>query len=408
MTFSDSLAEATQDGICTLIDGFGRFSELMKRTGIAPGSQFSVNYWRALSRRVCNKEQPGEDPPIEGGQCPVQYNVTVTWTRSTGFSCTMAPQSVLRTVWGPITGLSIENLEPDEPVNPSWRIELTCFGNGPTPTAQPVKVLVSQFTNAGDSCPDPEIQDVSIARVDGLPDDCPGYIPPNPPPPGWNNIIINNFTWVNNEGDVINEGDLGLIFGFAYFNDSFDLDVPIKVDVGGINFNGTFNFDRGAFEFDFSRDIINNNGPPGLRPPDGPGGDAPPSLPGAPDSPDDIEPDPDVREDDDNEDGEDEGESRIVALRVVVTAVNNESIGTFIQRSNPDIAIPNYGYVQFFIPTGEGEGGWTADIPIKNANHFVPCPWPEGATNARGTARQGVSWTIQALRSKISTKITYP
>lgn len=368
----------------------------------------SANYWRALNRQLCNKEQPGGDEPIEGGQCPVKYNVDVTRQESNSFACALQTNTRRRTVFGPISDISLFKVPPIQATNQTWRIELTCYGQGTVPTASPVKVLVAEFLNVGTNCPDPKITDVQIARVDGLPDDCPGYVPGPPPPPGWNKPVVNNFTWITNNGDVINEGDLNLELGFAYINADFDIEIPVKIDVGGINFNANFNFDKGAFNIDFSRDITNNFGDRIVRRPDGDDRELPDSDDDAPDSDDDIEEDPDVIEDDESLDGDDEGESRIIAARVVVTSVNNKSIGELVQGRNPNIGIPNYGFVQFFIPTDGDEGGWTQDIAVKNKNMFIPCPWLDGATRVRGTPRPGVSWTIGVLRSKDSNKVTYP
>lgn len=407
MTFAESLAGATQQGACALIDASANFFALIKRVPIPVGSAAAENYWRALGRKVCNKEDPGGPPPVEGGQCPgVRYKVEGAVKYKFNPACETTSPSFVGFVYGPISGL-FSRLRIISPGSEVFDAVAVAYETADAPN--PTEIVLGSFSRNNLECdPTSELVDVTISPPPGEVDDCPGYIPPPPPPPGWNQVIINNFTWINNAGDVVNEGDLNLEFGLAYINADLDLEMPVKIDVGGISFNGTFNFDRGAFEFDFSRDVVNNFGPPSPRPPDGADPNPGPPLPNNPDKPGDIEPDPDVDEGDDSGDGDDEGVDRIVAARVVVNSVNSESIGTFIQNRNPDIAIPNYGYIQFFIETEGGFGGWTADIPVKNANHFIPCPWPDGATNVRGTPRRGVLWGIQALRSSIPTKRIFP
>lgn len=409
MTFSESLASATKSGLCTVISGFGAYARMHDRVfGKIDPLPSWANYWKALNRQLCNKDQPGGDDPWSGGGCDgVAYKITSVIQTYPSSACSpFLPSPRVNTLYGPIRAVYIA---PDPtPISPTrWSYYITARQ---TPTGPIVTDSYHAFSNPQlGNCPDPRLIDVDVVRLDGSPNqECDEQIlPPPPPPPGWNNIVINNFTWINNNGDVINEGDLNLEFGFAYLSADFDIEIPVKVDVGGINFNGTFNFDKGAFEIDFSRDVVNNINI-NLRRPDGDDRDLPDPLPDNPERPDDIEDDPDIIEDDEDDDAEEEGESRILAVRVVVSSVDNKSIGVFIQNKNPDIAIPNYGYIQFFIPTFDGEGAWSEDIPVKNANAFITCPWPDGATKVRGTPRAGVLWAIQALRANISTKIVFP
>lgn len=408
MGFTDALQDQIKDSTCALIGVMESAARGLDRVVGGLGTGSFVNLWKQLNRSACDRKDPPTDPPPEGGQCDnVRYNVTVTWDRSTGFSCTFQQNSITRTVWGQITDLTIERVPPIVSTNQTWRIDLVCRGAGTSPGAPGTKVLVSQFTNGGNSCRDPKIVDVQITRVDGL-TDCPGYLPPPPPAPGWNIINVNNFTWVDDSGDTVVE-DLKLTFGFAYINADLDIEMPVKVDVGGINFNGHFNFEKGAFEFDFGDINFNFNRPdnPDVRQPDNDGRELPAPDPGTPDNPDDVEPDPDVIEDDEPEGEEIVRTSTIAAIRVVVTDTG-DFVDELFQNKNPNIAIPNYGYVQFFIRTEVDAGGWTADIPVKNRNHYIECPSQFGALLVRGTPRPGVSWTIKAYRKITRDVVAFP
>lgn len=423
MNFAQALADATANALCSVIDDFRRFTEMHRRIfGRIDPLPNQVPYWRALNRRLCDKPEPGGDPPPIGGQCPcVKYEIRATVRRYTLiFPDNVCGENtnaeITREVWGEVENVYIQRVGT---TGNTWGVRAVCrgltvndpegVGCKPSGVDRQLGTFNSSALGTDGACPEPELLNVEVVRSDGQPpEECDLLpLPPLPPPDGWNNVIINNFTWIDNSGNTVIE-NLGLTFGFAYFNDSFDLDIPVKVDIGGINFNGTFNFDRGAFNFDFSRNFAGDGGDLIIRLPGSGDITLPSPVDGSPDRGEEIEPDPNVDEDDDSGEDEEGGVSRIVAARVVVTAVNNKAIGTFFQQRNPDIAIPNYGYISFFIPTSGSEGGWTHDIPIKNANNFIPCPWEDGATAVRGTARDGVSWSIQALRKTVSTKVIYP
>lgn len=424
MTFAESIGQASKQALCGVIDTFEGLSAMNDLTfGRIPGPLPSAtNFWRGLNRRVCDKDEPGGAPPGSGGQCPcVRYRVETNIERQTlqlpDNKCGVGtPVAGSRDVYGPVTSVFIRKTNSS---STSWGIYAMCRGlttNDPGGAGCRASIVERQLgtfsssaTGTDGPCPEPQLLSYRMIRIDGQPEqDCDREWNPPPPPRDWNKVVINNFTWITNNGDTINEGDANFEFGFAYIDLDADFKIPVKVDVGGISFNGNFNFDKGAFEFDFSRDIINNNGGDvNIRNPDNDGRELPDSDPDAPDRIDDVEPDPDVIEDDEREDDDTVERSRIVAARVVVNQTGN-FVDELFQNRNPNIAIPNYGYIQFFIQTGETEGGWTADIPVKNKNHYIPCPVPEGALFVRGTPRNGVNWSIQAYRKRLEGKVTFP
>lgn len=408
-SFSEALADATQKTLCSVINSFQSATEIFSRIpGDAP-ARSAYNYWRSMNRRLCDEPVDGPPPPPEEGQCDgVLYYLEFSLDKSTNNStCARQTVQVGAQGYGPIKSYRLQQ-KFNQFGAESYDILVTWRGGNASNPVQ--ERLFGNVTNSGSgSCPPIQILDVSIERPDGQPDDCGEPVLPGPPPPGWNVVNNYNFTWNDNSNNTVNEfGDF--TFGFAYVDVDNDLKIPVKVDVGGISFNGTFNVDLGGFSFDFGDDITNNyNGDnPDFRPPRGDDRILPPTLPGNPSNPGDVPDDPGLIDDRDDPDEDVRNESRIVAVRIVTTQVNNKAIGEVIQTYNPNIKIPDLGLVQFLVQTDETAGAWTEDIPVKSLNAFIPCPWPDGALDVRATPRQGVFWSIQALRKRDARRISFP
>jgi len=107
--------------------------------------------------------------------------------------------------------------------------------------------------------------------------------------------------------------------------------------------------------------------------------------PGTPDVPDDVPtpitpPSPIVPE----------PETRQLLRGVIVTVTNiPDDFGLIFQEGNPDIYIPNLGYVNFLIATGNVLS-WSVDLAVKNRRCFIPCPWEGGALRVEGTLGQAL------------------
>lgn len=89
---------------------------------------------------------------------------------------------------------------------------------------------------------------------------------------------------------------------------------------------------------------------------------------------------------------------------MLVTVINPGArgrVGTLFQGDNPDIAVPNYGYVNFLCRAGGFQGGWTPDQPVKNGRCFIPCPWDGGAYAVEGTPQPGVEWVLTPVYAKV-------
>jgi hypothetical protein len=190
-------------------------------------------------------------------------------------------------------------------------------------------------------------------------------------------------------------------FGFAKVDLNGELKIPINIDLGGIHFKADFNLNTGDIDFfpisNYFGDRRPGPAPRDVVPPGGGGdgpedGDNPPPVPNPPPS---IPPPP-PPPDEDNEDSE----SVIIGVLVTVNAIASSTTTVLFQDDNPDIHVPNLGFVQFLSPVGRLASGWSSDIPVKNRRHLIPCPWPFGAIKVTGTPKSGVQWTLTPLYSK--------
>jgi hypothetical protein len=72
--------------------------------------------------------------------------------------------------------------------------------------------------------------------------------------------------------------------------------------------------------------------------------------------------------------------------------------------ADPDLIIPNIGYVQFEyliqISEGEYQSGFSADIPIKLSQQFIPCPFAFGAVGVRVFWRDNWEGNYRIARRK--------
>jgi hypothetical protein len=273
---------------------------------------------------------------------------------------------------------------------------------------------------------------VRFQRSDGLPDECgdPPPPPPVPPPPGWNGPTVINISYTNNEGDTVNIAPT-LTFGYIDIDVNADLEIPITLN---LDFNNDFNFDfdiEGRISMDNSREINFNFGgddfdfrpPPTRRPDDSielppppPGTPSPPPNDNEPPAPppvndiDDVIPPP-VNDPDwlpDDPPPPPESYEIIIGVRVITTQIGDTPITRLQQGVNPDVHIPDLGLVQFLVRTGERSAGWTTDIRVKNGNQVIPCPWPNGAIDVRGTPRAGVQWELRPIKDKRVRQPEYP
>lgn len=400
LSLFSSLSDAVRDGACEFLDNLGNGVDFARQ--IIPGASSSdaivdlgdgllvdipfVNVPRALSALVCNRApQPEPAPVFTGGQCDgVRYRVNLPALFVDG-DCSTSPRNYSVELWGPITFLGYQNLGSCPPgctgsqCFQGWRFRCrgTVFQNPLQPgLLQDVFVTdlgVRQYQAGSDN--------ISVVRLDGQPDDCGNSDRTIVPRPvnNYQNITINNFTFVDDNGTTINLGDLNLVYLQPNIDINGRFNIPVRVDVGGINLNGRLNVD-GTVNIDIGG--IRFPSIPG-RNPSSPEPDEEPE-PTPIDTPTPLPPEP-----------PDPNERRTIVAALVTTTMESNSVATKIaQFENPDIFAPSLGYINFLYKVGTVSAAWSEDIPIKNKRQLVVCPWRYGAVDVKGTPRPGVTWEI--------------
>lgn len=394
-TFSEALRSGIKSAFCQVISTTDRATALIRRK-VTGDLLDDVSFPALINRWVCDRPSPSTaPPPFTGGQCPVSYNVTGTCSaaNSATWDCGQAV-TWTGSISGP--GISIEVVSSQARLTNSAGQNAPCVMQGSS--SQGIFV-VPDCVPRGAGNPfafEGSVSIVSVVRSDGLPDNCGDQTPEiGDLPAGWNQAG-GDITYVNNEGNNVTVPVVAA-FGYASLNVDADITVPVTVDVGGINFEVDFNLNTGDIQLfptnnDYG-DRRRGTKPTDVVPPEGdtpdyPSG-LPPQLPGI-------------------DGGEPEREAAIVAVVVTVTEFDNGLVGTLFQSDNPDISIPNFGYISFLCRVGTIDSAWTSDIPVKNRRNVIPCPLPWGAIQVKGTPRQGVSWVLTPLYSKKEAPIAFP
>ena len=385
-TLFEGIKNAARSAFCSIAStGYDVF-HLLKNA--AAGRDLGAGPWASAVRiAYCNNPTPYPDPPpsLPGGQCPgVIYIVSgsyVVFNKETGAD--RFSENFTADIYGPISGLSVEDPFSENSELAALVLRGRNSGGGlDRNVVRSVSGDVSGIRNVVVS---------SVVRLDGQPDSCgslPSVLPPPTAPDGEWNKRTPNVTYTNNDGLDLTV-PVVLLFGYAKLDVDASVSIPIKVTVGPINFNLSFNLNTGDIQL-FPDNNYYGDRRPGTNPIDIlplPGEevpDYPPSLPPGP-----IAEDPE---------GEDQ-ERVIVGCVVTTTSVDTKQIGTLFQDENPNISIPNLGYISFLCRVGYFDGAWTEDIPVKNRRQVIQCPWEPGAVKVAGTPRSGVEWVITPLYS---------
>lgn len=386
VSFKPSADDAIRRGVCQTLAASNALNEAF-RDFIPPGpaNTYYPNFGGLLYNNLCNTPQPDPpNPPFNGGQCPVLYDVS-TEVEITNLA-TGGKQILNRTdrLGGPIYGIQKRQQGNSEQVGINHN-----DGSGGVDFFG-VASIDSRFAAIT------AYSVTSIVRVDGQPDNCgnPGVERPPAPPPGWNNGNI-DIDWTDNSGNNITT-NVDIEIGIAFTNNDGDLILPVQITQNGNQtFTNNYNISNNTVQ---TAPTYNPNGPnnPGTGSNNGPSNvttDDP--VPPSPTQSTDPPIDPDMVE-------------IIRAVIVTVNTINTNTPTQILQESNPDIYAPNLGYVQFFCRIGNTtRGAWTHDIPVKNLNQIIECPWEGGAYAVEGTPRKGVTWTLSPVYKKSEKVATY-
>lgn len=391
--FVDALKNAARSAACSF--GEASASLFPKPPGLdllglgRAAFAFRDNY----IRNFCNDEPTPPAPPFPGGQCPVKYTVRIRYNATNPVTELPVTGFYENVWWGPIGGLEVT--KPSVTYDPNGSdVALLCYGRGSDSSPLPVQV---SFDVASQPWNDTVWFIESITRLDGQPDNCgdppPVIVPYNP----GDFTIDTDINYTNNDGIDITIPVVGVV-GVAFVDADLNLNVPVSFTFSpNFNFDPTFtynidvNLNLGGGDDKISPPYVPPNkpyrpGPPGSNSPGDylPGDDVPTPPTDTPDPP---APDPD------------EPRARVIrGVLVTVTEISPDAKPTQIgQGDNPDIFAPALGYVSFQIRLGNGSGGWTSDIPVKNIRNLIPCPWGGGALSVKGTPTLGVAWTLTPI-----------
>lgn len=369
--FRDVLTNGLRNGICTTLETAGNYFDWTEQIGV-PGVPIGRIPTDIAYRMLCNREPPSlPAPPFTGGQCAYEYNVTIyRGLLKNGQPTRGYPDFYTVKGYGPVQGLYLETLgNGDVALRITW--------------ASPQPALGVAFTALGEKWESYYIS--NIARVGGGPDDCgnPPPVTPTPDPGYRTQPITINYTDNSNNPVTINAN---FSFTGPSINFNGDMTIPVRIDFPDVNIpiKGEFNINNTSLTLDFSNV---NYGPTSQ-----PNPDTFRSPDDTPDNPDDV-PVPIIPPSPDNP--QDESTTIIRGVIVTVTGVP-EDFGIIFQDDNPDIYIPNLGYINFFISAGETTA-WTSDIAVKNKRNYIECPYQGGALSVAGTPRSGVTWTLSPV-----------
>lgn len=391
-SFIDAVGESVNRAACVILGDFAARLEVLNYVLDPLATAPSYNGAAATYAARCGLPLPPSfngSAPFTGGQCPgVLYDVTVTYTVIRGI-VSFPPgepenKSAVRRLAGAINGVRV--------VNDPGVTQLFIRHAGIEAGVESIGLATpgnARIENA---------VIVSAIRVDGNPDNC-GNPPVTPPvyTPG-SNTYNTNVTYNDNEGTEVTI-PVVIALGYATFNANAEVTIPVELNFElnpELNFNAEFNFNTG----EVTPDLRNPSAP---RPPsctDPNGFEPDPTIPAPPPEIPDAE-NPDTEPDEPIE------REEIINAAIVTVGNPGENESVIFQDDNPDIYVPALGYIQFKIRVG-ASSAWTGDIPIKCKRQFVPCPWPLGAVDVRGTGRYENEITVTPVKSRVQLINPFP
>ena len=341
VSFLEGVRNANKAINCFLLSAGGN---ILGAVASLPGGspEFIENTTKAL-RRLAGCD-PADDPPLPtpftGGQCAVQYEFFYDVEDNGG---------VVQTGLSKVRGGPLNVNVVDSQANQSRNIFLIHSLSQP-----PGESLVSSGLSN-----EAKLTNVSVVRLDGMPDIC-GNPPPVFPPATPINIDI-DVTYNIDDGTEVT-----VTIPFIYAPITTDINgyfrIPFTFEFGGVEFSGNV-----SLEPEFNVTI---NPPPAPRGTDSPVTD----LPG-PD--DEIPVTPSTFEE------------RVVGVVVQSVLAGEQQLTTIFTQNIPRILAPRCGSVKFGYAIA-GRSFWSPDIDIKDLNCFIPCPFSQGADTVAASPAPGV------------------
>jgi hypothetical protein len=346
MGFVDAVGDAIKNATCAGLRQGDRANRFFNELSPVDLPNFS-RYWLP---KLCDDDPadvPTPQPPFEGGQCDgVEYRISLERPDTTRNRYLEQFQII-----GPITSVSVSPSGWDSSSSRTFTVSASWNGG----SGQDTESFFS--STAGPAR-------IVIERADGQPDDC-GDPPPPPPlpyPPQGDTFNISP-TYVDNEGDTVNlNGNFTLFAPIAIAGNVF---APVRVDLGGITFDGTLEL-APNFEFNFGQ-------PPNTGAP-GDGDDLPPNN-----DPINI---PNTPDDDDQRD--------VIGIVVTSTPGTNTRTTVLPQGDAPTLYLPRIGSAYFRVRTASGLA-WAGPIDIKQRLQYISAP--EGVRTLTARTHFETDWS---------------
>lgn len=380
MNFYDALKKNIRDSLCSFLSDVAAYKRTMERIGPFDTPLILLPNAPALAYGLfCNTapEPPPLPPQLEGGQCETNYRAraqgsyTVKNPNDGSLSTTLINPypNFLRSGPGPLklifTGLVRHNID-----------------GGPVWDANPFQVKLSlQFS--GESIYDfywgPCVSGyvkLIAERSDGLPDNCgnpPIFIPPFPV---GGNIIVSPTIFTNNNNVSISVPTT-FEFGVGDISIKGELNIPVKISIGSINFEASVKLSTGDISFgniyDNSQDTYYSPTGDDCLPsgrPTSPLPNRPPNSPVPPGNP--------IKK-----------EQRAVLVGVVCKlngVGRRDSLIIPPDNKCPKVIAPYGGLLWFSYRIGD-KSIFGEDIKLKHDYQYVPCPFPGQAIGYRACGR---------------------
>lgn len=410
MSFLTTLGQTVKNSVlCPLANANSALAQsaanALERAGVR--SQQLTLVPNLLQAAACPVPQkpPDPQPPFNGGQCPVNYRVRIFCSRE---------DLLLNGTWEPRN--FVDEFQAVGPIRPLGEFRET------RPTGSPCgnevvdvqyrflvgsqQSLITRVLRGEYNCGtfiggvrNVQVGSISVERLDGQPDNCgdPDPIPPDPIPTGGLPPAPINFDFapdINNPSVTVNVTGTAVVLP-VFVNAKAEINVPVSLSLNVDNqgdlleVNANVNLSTGDV-------TINVGGNGGNR------------TPGQDDcEPDYTEPTEDpppspVDTGKTEQPRPDEGEEVIIGALVTVTSISPNARPTLLgQDDNPDIYVPSLGHINFLCRAGAGAvGGWLPDQQVKNRRCLIPCDWPYGAVDVKGTPQPGVTWQITPIRDR--------
>jgi len=370
-SFSDGIREGLRSAYCSQVAGAPQWFTNLRRVLVPnPLREGADN----LYRWICN--QPPENapalppPPFTGGQCPIEYAVTIT------FDVILVEDGSVFVEGNTNTSEAFNQF----PLGPVFGVKQVETGGGQTqlvvnaaggtyPFGENTTPLIFRFEN------------IRLTRVEprnpNQADDCGDPGPDIPDEPAPIDIDIDVTYGPNNEYNIT----VPVVLAPVFINAKGELNVPVTVNIDpNFNISGTLEIFPG---FEFSPSFPRGDD-------DGPITDPPPQNPTGPGIGDPEEPEEEPEE-----------EPLIIGVLVAAVAQSEPRPSEIDQASGPSIFAPRLATARFGKLIAN-QIFWSGDIPVKGLRSYVPCPFQFGADLVVVNAERGVGLTYSPVFSEPS------